>query len=331
MSPLSPDESAALVRALAPGLSDDEVAAIVVAASGRPGIITALADVGDPLHTLAAVLASIGSTAATAVTVAHLAGGWLPDDETAAVAGVDLDVWSDAARPRHPRTVRAAIARRGAVVGSVGRRGTTDDRRCADAARGSCRRCPRRPRSSGDRRERAGSRPVATSTRRHPGSWPQTRPNVSWRSLPPRSHCGARSSSVGATALLRLGRRAGELSLAAGDREDADRLAERLLPRLERHAVSDAIGVRMLRYRARSEAGLAGADEQLDAALLVDAPPCREHVDALVVDALRCVLTILVALPTQRGGGDRRGRGDLRSGRRSVGTRCSRPGRRDRR
>jgi ATP/maltotriose-dependent transcriptional regulator MalT len=67
-------------------------------------------------------------------------------------------------------------------------------------------------------------------------------------------------------------------------------LAERLLPRLERHASTETIGVRLLRYRARSEAVLPDADEQLDAALEVEDPPCREHVDALVVDALRCVL-----------------------------------------
>ncbi|MEZ5249706.1 MAG: hypothetical protein R2713_10975 [Ilumatobacteraceae bacterium] len=94
----------------------------------------------------------------------------------------------------------------------------------------------------------------------------------------------------GDDALLRLGRRAGEWSLAAGDRVDADRLAARLLPRLARADRPAQIGALALRYRARLEAGLGGHDDALDRALEIDAPPCRERVDVLVIDALRRVL-----------------------------------------
>jgi DNA-binding CsgD family transcriptional regulator len=94
----------------------------------------------------------------------------------------------------------------------------------------------------------------------------------------------------GEQALVRLGRRAGELSLAAGDREEADALAAQVLPRLDRTDTPARLGTLLLRYRARLEAGLPDHDAPLELALEVAPVACREHVDVLVVDALRRVL-----------------------------------------
>ncbi|MCU1358839.1 MAG: regulatory protein LuxR, partial [Ilumatobacteraceae bacterium] len=289
VNPLTPDESAELVRSIAPGLNDDEVDAVVAASAGRPAIVTALAQAGDPMHTLSAVLTAVDAAAASAVAVAWLAGGWLTDDEVATTAGLDLGLWT-------------ALLDRGVLVMSdrPARGAVPSSELWIDAARRIL---------AGVLSPLAG-RVAAALTGRSPSAtiancWEHAGRDAdaasAWESAADEAEADLAIATAavalrrsvelgGGASLLRLGRRAGELSLAAGDREDADRLGERLLPRLERNAAAQTIGVRMLRYRARSEAGLPGADEHLDAALRIDAPPCREHVDALVVDALRCVL-----------------------------------------
>lgn len=298
VNPLSPDEATSLVRSLAPGLSDAEVAAVVAAAAGRPAIVSALADAGDPLHTLGAVLATVGPTAAAAVVVAWMAGGWLPDGEAAERAGVPADVWATLVargvlvvsdRPAHGAVpssdlwIDAARRALGGVVAPLAERvAVALDGRAPAAALANC-------------WEQAGRDDAASS------AW-EVASTEAERELAVATAAVALRRAVelgGPPALLRLGRRAGELSLAAGDREDADRIGERLLPRLERGDVVATMGVQLLRYRARSEAGLPGADEHLDAALRLDAPPCREHVDALVVDALRTVLDDPASAATQ--------------------------------
>ncbi len=289
VNPLSPDEIAELVRSLAPGLRTDEVAAVVAAAAGRPAIAAALAEAGDPLTTLAAVLASADPTAASAVAVAWLAGGWLPDVEVAEQAGLNIHVWptliargvllpserpARGSVPSSDLWVEAARRELGGVLVPLAAR-------MADALSG------RAPAASvANCWEHAGHEQDASSAWEAAAEEAERELAIATAAVALR-----RSIELGdAATLLRLGRRAGEVSLAAGDREHADRLAERLLPRLERSALAETIGVRMLRYRARSEAGLSGADEHLDAALSIDAPACREHVDALVVDSLRLVL-----------------------------------------
>ncbi|MGD9999428.1 MAG: LuxR C-terminal-related transcriptional regulator [Ilumatobacteraceae bacterium] len=290
VKPLPPDDAEALVRAMAPGLTDEEVAGAARASVGRPALAAALAESGDHRDALGSALAVAGPQAATAVCVAWMTGGWLADEQAAARTGLDATAWhalrernivvpssrsAGGSVPASELWVDAALASVGALVRPLASR-VAEALAEASAPAAAIATCW----------EHAGRDAEAAS------AWEQAADEAE-RDFAIATAAAALRRAVelgGTDTLVRLGRRTGELSLAAGDREDADRVAERLLPRLARSAAIDTIGVHLLRYRARSEAGLPGADDQLDAALQVPAPPCREHVDALVVDALRRVL-----------------------------------------
>ena len=137
------------------------------------------------------------------------------------------------------------------------------------------------------------------SKRVGPGNSRLTRRWPGTRSRRPPWLCAAPSTSAVTAPSPDSARRAGELSLAAGDRLDADQLAERLLPRLARTDETGQLALLLLRYRARLEAGLPDHDAPLDRALALPAPPSREHVEVLVVDSLRRVLDEPLAAAAQ--------------------------------
>lgn len=289
VNPLGRDDAAELVRALGSHLDDETVEAVVSASAGRPATAIALAAAGDAVRTSSALLTALAPDAPRVVFAAALAGGWLADAVMAEGLGVDPGVW-------------AALTDRGIL--------TPSDRPAAgsvptielwvDAAR---------------RALAGGQRPAAAAIAGIIGSAaPAANLAVAWEAAGQPVDAAAawelaageaegelaiataaaalrRAIELGGDAtLVRVGYRAGQLSLAAGDRIEADALAARLQPRLSRLAAVDAVAVSLLRYRARSEAGLPDADEHLDAALATDAPPCAARVEALVVDSLRRVL-----------------------------------------
>ncbi|MCB0997708.1 MAG: response regulator transcription factor [Acidimicrobiales bacterium] len=306
VTPLDPDHVARVVRDAAPDLDDTAVAGVVRASAGRPGLASALARAGDAERALSAVLDTVHPSAALVVAAAGLADGWLDAAQLAELAGVGPEVVAALesqrvlttgphGRPLPSSELWVTAARRS--LGVRDRRGTAEPAAAADApavvalaARVAARLerfAPAAPGSvtatvweTAGRVDRAGE------------AWERAADEAAATHAVGTAAAALRRAIElgGDDALLRLGRRAGEWSLAAGDRVDADRLAARLLPRLARADRPAQIGALALRYRARLEAGLGGHDDALDRALEIDAPPCRERVDVLVIDALRRVL-----------------------------------------
>jgi len=289
VSPLEPEHIDALVYDAAPELDDVGVDAIIGAAAGRPGIALALAGAGDAERTLAALLDAVHPDAATAVLAAGLADGWLATATLTEAVGLDGGVW----RPLQQRQIVVASGRPGAgavpssdlwvaaarrahsgrVVGVAAAIAPALDAAAPAAVAAGAWEVAGRPVEACIGWERAADEAIATYA-------------VETAAVALR-----RAIDVGGEAALgRLGRRAGELSLVAGDRIEADRLAERILPRLARTDHVGLLAALLVRYRARLEAGLADHDAALDRALEVASPACREHVEVLVVDALRRVL-----------------------------------------
>jgi DNA-binding CsgD family transcriptional regulator len=287
--PLDAEQMAALARDLAPGLAEPAVRAVVDAAGGLPAVAAALVAAGDAEHTLAAVLDGLHPAAGVAVAAADLAAGRLDAVRLGPAVGVPPEVW---ALLVHRRVLRAPERPTGAPLpasewwvaaahrrlgGEVARVAAVlaplldDDAPAALAARAW--ELAGRPEVAGDRWELAADEALA-------GHAIETAAAAARRAL----------DLGGDAAVLRRARRAAELSLVAGDRLEADAIAARLLPRLERHDVPARLAMLLLSYRARLEAGLDDHDQPLDLALELPAPACREHVDVLVVDALRRVL-----------------------------------------
>ena len=289
VSAFGDDDATRLVRDAAPELTDDNIAAIVRAAGGRPGLALALASAGDTERTLTSLLDSVGTTASAATVASGLADGWV-DAATLArhigVAGTVFDALRERAilvqsgRPAQGLVPASDLwfsaARRGLGPG-VRELAETIAELLGDHA----------PAATVAAVWEVAARPVEACA-----AWERAAGEAEV-DLAIETAAAALRRSIelgGDAALVRLGRRAGELMLAAGDRVEADQVAERLLPRLARHDGRGAIGALLVRYRARSEAGLPGADQHLDRALTIDVAPCRESIDALVVDSLRSVL-----------------------------------------
>jgi DNA-binding CsgD family transcriptional regulator len=304
LGPLADDVIADLVRRVRAGDDADDapestteattIAAIVAVASGRPGVAVHVAEVSDPLQPLSALLTRVGPSAATLVVAAELAGGTVTlealceaigasateaaglfeqgalrspgteqPDEPLLVAGGSW--WVDAARSQLDEdTGVAAVARRVAplveVSGSPGRAAAVW-RAAGD---------PERAAASHERAADAALAIHALAT------------------AAAELRCAI--AAGGADQLDRLGHRAAELSLAAGDWDEADRLARELVPRLARQSVPERTSLYVVQYRARFFAGLADADDALEAALAEPAVESAARADALVLDAFRLVL-----------------------------------------
>lgn len=289
VSPLDDDETARLVRGAAPELAETAVGAIVRTAGGRPAIALALAAAGDTDRALSSLLAATSAEAPAATLASGLADGWIPAGELSEAIGLDPAIWSEL--ERHHVVVTSDRPANGPVP-------------AADLWFTAARRAMGpgvRPLAAAVAELLEGRGPAATIAAVWEIAARPDRASDGWERAAGEAESDLAIETAAAAlrraielggdpALIRLGRRAGELSLAAGDRLEADLLAERLLPRLPRHDGPGAIGTLMLRYRARTEAGLAGADAQLDRALAIDVEPCPESIDALVVDSLRRVL-----------------------------------------
>ncbi len=298
VSPLDPDDIARVVRDASPELDDMGVGTVVEAAGGRPAIAVALTAAGDVERTLASLLEAIHPTAPLAVLAAGLADGWVDGATLAEVAGAPPELWT------------ALEQRRVVQQSERPARGPVPASEMWTAA-------ARRAIGGGARQVAAALAPVldgAAPAAMAAIVWEQAgrddRACAAWERAADEAVAGHAMETAavalrravdlgGDAALVRLGRRAGDLCLAAGDRVDAERLASRLLPRLARTDVVGQLGTLLLRYRARLEAGLPDHDEPLDRALSLDSAPCREHVEVLVVDALRHVLDSPVAAAAQ--------------------------------
>ncbi|MFN8022558.1 MAG: LuxR family transcriptional regulator [Acidimicrobiales bacterium] len=295
MDPLDPEHVTALAREVAPELDGDALRAVVAAADGRPALATALASAPDAERTLAALLDGLHPAAASAVVVADLAGGHLEVSAAAMAAGAPVEVWDllqsqrvlrpsdvDALVPVPASDLWAAAARR-----SLGAGGAT-----ALAARVAPLLDTTAPAAvAATVWESAGRADVAASRWVTAAGDAEARLAVDTAAVALR-----RAIELGGDAVLReVGVRAADLSLVAGDRHEAEAIARRLLPRLDRHDVPARLAVLLVSYRARLEGGLPDHDEPLDRALELAAPACRAHVDVLVVDALRRVFDDPVA------------------------------------
>ena len=304
LGPLADDVITDVVRRVRAGDDADDapestteattIAAIVAVASGRPGVAVHVAEVSDPLQPLSALLTRVGPSAASLVVAAELAGGTVTlealceaigasateaaglfeqgalrspgtdqSDEPLPVAGGSW--WVDAARSQLDEdTGVAAVARRVAplveVSGSPGRA----------AAVWTAAGDPERAAAS---HERAADAALA---------------NHALATAAAELRCAI--AAGGADQLDRFGHRAAELSLAAGDWDEADRLARELVPRLARQSVPERTSLYVVEYRARFFAGLADADDALEAALAEPAVESAARADALVLDAFRLVL-----------------------------------------
>jgi DNA-binding CsgD family transcriptional regulator/tetratricopeptide (TPR) repeat protein len=289
VTPLGPDDLEAVVREAASGLDDLSVRAVVDAAGGRPGLALALAAAGDAERTLATLLDGIDPLAPAAVVAAAVGDGWLPSSRLSAALGVAPQVWDallgrqvlisssrPGAGPVPAADLWVAAARRArpdVVATTAASLAPLLDAEAPAAVSAAAWELADRPVEACDAWERAADEAVAS------------------HAVETAAAALRRAIEVGGGgALGRLGRRAGELSLVAGDRHEAEALAARLLPRLERTDHRGQLATLLVSYRARLEAGLAGHDEALDRALSINAPPCREHVEVLVVDSLRRVL-----------------------------------------
>jgi DNA-binding CsgD family transcriptional regulator len=298
VNPLGPDDIDRIVRDVAPELDETSVAALVEASAGRPAVAIALATAGDTERTLTTLLSGLGATAALAVVAATLADGWISAAELNDALATDPAIWAE-------------LERRRIVVGSErpGAGPVPTSELWANAARRALGPALQ-PVAAAIAAYLTDHAPAATAAIAWESAGRADEASHSWeracleaeRDLAIETAAAAIRRAIdlgGDPALVRLGRRAGTLMLGAGDRIDADALAERLLPRLPRDDERGMIGTLMLRYRARSEAGLADADAHLDRALAIEVDPCPERVDALVVDSLRCVLSDPVGAAAQ--------------------------------
>lgn len=289
VSPLEPEHVAEVVRDVAPELGDVEVAAVVAAAGGRPAVAAALSSAGDAERTMASLLSSIDPLAPMAVLAAAFADGWLDPFELAGAIAMPPATWT----MLEQRQVVAASERPAGGPVPVSDLWVAAARRAVGAgARSSAA-------SVATLLESAAPAAVTATVWEQAGD--DSRACIAWERAATEAAAGHAVATaaaalrravelVGDDTLVRLGRRAGELSLAAGDRHEADLLAARLLPRLARTADDEQLATLLLRYRARLEAGLPDHDEPLDRALAIAAAPSAAHVEVLVVDALRRVL-----------------------------------------
>ena len=289
VTPLEPEQIARVVRDAAPDLDEAGVAAVVGSAGGRPAVAVALAAAGDAERTMASLLTAIDPAAPTAVLAAALADGWIAPTALAAAASIDPALWRTLEQRhvvgRSDRPPAGPVPSSDLWVGAARRSLGGGARELAGVLAVML--------------ERTAPAAAAASVWEHAGDDAQA--CVAWERAATEAIDGhaietaavalRRAVELGGDGtLIRLGRRAGELSLAAGDRVDADRLAGRLLPRLARTDEAGQLGTLLLQYRARLEAGRPDHDAALDQALAIAAAPCREHVEVLVVDALRRVL-----------------------------------------
>jgi DNA-binding CsgD family transcriptional regulator len=292
VQPLDPEQTEALVRANAPDLDDDAVRAVVAASAGRPSLAhaltTSLTGLGDAERTLAAMLDATHPHAGTAVVAAALADGWIETDRLSSLLGIDAEAWRllehrQVLQPSD-RTLGAPLA--GSQLWVAAARRTLGRESAVAATLAPVLETVAPAAVAAAAWEAAGRNGAAARL------WERAADEaVAGHAVETAAVALRRAVELGGEpALLRIGRRAGELSLAAGDREEADHLAARLLPRLDRTDDAGQLGTLLLRYRARLEAGLPEHDAPLDLALARRAVACREHVDVLVVDALRRVL-----------------------------------------
>ncbi len=304
LGPLADDVMAGLVRqirsgdiAAASSESTTEaitVDAIVAVAAGHPGVAVHIAAVSDPLQPLSALLTLVGPGAAALLVAAEMAGGAVTIEALCQAVGATAaeaaglsdqgalrplaadqpDVahlvvgggwWLDAARAQLDEgTGVTAVARVVAPLveasGPPGRAATVWSV-AGDAARASA------------AHERAADAALAIHA-------------LATAAGELRSAIAAGSADH----LDRLGHRAAELSLAAGDWEAADQLAGELVPRVARQSVAERTRLYVVQYRARFFSGLPDADDALDAALAEPPVESAARADALVLDALRVVL-----------------------------------------
>jgi DNA-binding CsgD family transcriptional regulator/tetratricopeptide (TPR) repeat protein len=286
VTPLDPDDLAAMVGERTPIAHPNAVAAIVEAAAGQPALALALAAAGDTESTLSAVLASIDPSAAPLVVAASLADGWLGTDLLAELSGAEPALGADLAR----RGVLAEGDRGLVVSNDLWRSAATRAAGTAvrDIARTIAARLPDgAPASTVALAHEIAGDPVAAAA-----AWVRAA-DAAERAVAVETAAAAlrRAIELGGDDVLRsVGFRAGDLSIASGDRVEADAIGARLAPLIPRTDPVALVRVGVLRYRARYEAGLGDADRHLVAALSVSAPPCRERVDALVIESLRIVL-----------------------------------------
>jgi DNA-binding CsgD family transcriptional regulator/tetratricopeptide (TPR) repeat protein len=314
MNALDPEALAELVRRRSAGelpegdvdgplddgpLDDASVATIVAASGGRPAVAVALATAGDAASTSAAVLAAIHPAAADVTFAASLADGWLPTAGlTAVIAGLSegpLDGGIVALLVRRgvlaaPDAVVAG-GPRGPVVASelwrmAAQRVDTDRRRGIAAAVAAAIE-PHAPAATrAVALEAAGDRVAAGDA-----WWRAAEHAAESFAVETAAAAARRAIDLGGARILAVhGRRAGEWCLAAGDRVAADEIAAAATPHVPRTDPVTEVALSVLRYRARSEAGLGDAERHLAHALSLRVPPCRERVDALVIHALVTVL-----------------------------------------
>ncbi len=289
VTPLDPEQIASVVRDAAPDLDEAGVAAVVDSAGGRPAVAVALAAAGDAERTMASLLTAIDPAAPTAVLAAALADGWIAPTALAEAASIDPALWRTLEQRqvvgRSDRPPAGPVPASDLWVGAARRSLGSRARELAEILAAMLER----------------SAPAAAAAAVWEQAGDDARACIAWERAATEAIDGhaietaavalRRAVELGGDgALIRLGRRAGELSLAAGDRVDADHLAGRLLPRLARTDDAGQLGTLLLQYRARLEAGRPDHDAALDQALAIAAVPCREHVEVLVVDALRRVL-----------------------------------------
>lgn len=287
--PLDGDETARLVTGAAPELDATAVTAIVQSAGGRPAVALALALAGDNERTLTALLAAIGPTAAVATLACGFADGWITTEELTTTLGLHTMIWNELER-RHivvasDRPSNAPIPASDLWFAAA-RRAVGPGVRPLAAAIAGLLTHHGPPATTASAWEVAGRRDQASR------AWERAAV-IAEADLATQTAAAAirRAIELGNDLTLsRLGRRACELSLAAGDRIEANQLAERILPRLTRNDSVTTIAILLVRYRACLEAGLGDSDRHLDQALEVTVGSCRERIETLVLDALRRVL-----------------------------------------
>lgn len=304
LHPLADDVIADLVRRVrAEEYADDRadstteaatVAAIVAVARGHPGVAVHVAEVSDHLQPLHALLTRVGPRAAALVVAADLACGTVslealcqavgasmteaaglfeqgalrslagePPDEAVPMVGGSW--WMDAARSQlGDGNSVAAVAR--CVAPLVEMSGTPGRAAAVWTAAGDA-----------DRAAAAHESAANAALAKHA---------LATAAAELRSAIAV----GGPDQLDRLGQRAAELSIAAGDWDDADRLAGELVPRLARQSIRERTSLYVVQYRARFFAGTADADDALEAALAEPVVESAARADALVLDAFRVVL-----------------------------------------
>ena len=285
LEPLTDTEMHLLVHPEQPDGSNE----IIAAAGGRPGVAIALMTSGRRSATLTRMLAALDASAASAVSAISLAGPALAARTVLDACRIDADVLDE--------LVAHGIVRLGAdETASVDEVWMTAARRVAGrrldhvaalvaealarvdahAPAGSAWEVARRPDAAAAAWERAAAEAEAAGAIATAAQW-------SRRSI----------ELGGADHMSRSGTTAAVWSLAAGDWNEADRLAEGMLAVTSRFDHDDRLVLLTIRYRARREAGHGDADDFLDSALVVaDAAsePSVARADAFTLDALRLVL-----------------------------------------